>query len=73
MENKNKIFSFPVNRYEIPEFQQRVMNIFKQLKDDRYWKEVDADKTSNDLHDELLAHVNEAIDTISDDKLEKLW
>lgn len=49
------------------------MNIFSQLKDDSYWKEVNADKTENDLHDELISHVDQAIASIPDDKLEKLW
>lgn len=60
-------------RYEIPEFQQRVMEVFGQLKDDSYWKEVDADKTQTELHNELLSHVDEAMENITDDKLQKIW
>lgn len=60
-------------RYEVPELQQRVMKAFDQLKDDSYWKEIDADKEFNDLHQELLSHCDQAINDISNDKLDKLW
>lgn len=49
------------------------MEVFSQLKDDSYWKEVNADKTMTELHDELLTHVDEAIENITDDKLDKMW
>lgn len=49
------------------------MRVFEQLKDDSYWKEIDADKTFNELHDELLSHCNQIIDNISTEKMDKLW
>lgn len=61
------------SRYEVPELQQRVMKAFDQLKDDSYWTEIDADKEFNDLHQELLSHCDQAINDISNDKLDKLW
>lgn len=64
---------FPLNSYEVPEFQQRVMKVFEELKDDSYWKEINADKTSNQLHDELLGHVHEAIDKVQGDRIDRLW
>lgn len=66
-------FRYIWSRYEVPEFQQRVMKIFDQLKDNSYWKEIDADKPFNQLQDELLAQCNQAIDNISNDKLDTLW
>lgn len=57
----------------MPEFQQRVMNIFEQLKDDSYWTEINADKTHKQLQDELLGHVHVAIDNVQGDHLAKLW
>lgn len=64
---------FGEERYEVPEFQQRVMTIFKQLKDDSYWKEINADKTFDDLQGELLKHVNQTIDAVSDNDIAKMW
>lgn len=49
------------------------MKMFDQLKDDTYWKDIDADKTLNDLHVELLSHCNQAIDNISNEKMDLLW
>lgn len=64
---------FGAERFEVPEFQQRVMKAYDQLKDDSYWKEIYADKPFNDLHGELLIHCCEAINKISNDKIDKLW
>lgn len=47
--------------------------MYDQLKDDSYWTEIDADKSFNDLHAELLAHCNHTIDNIVNEKIEKLW
>lgn len=49
------------------------MNVFAELKDDSYWKEVNADKNFNDLQKDLMTEVNHAIDNLPDDKLHKLW
>ncbi|XP_031621759.1 thymidylate kinase-like [Contarinia nasturtii] len=64
---------FGDERYEVPEFQQRVMKVYDELKDDSYWKDIDADKSFNDLHEELLSHCNQAIDNISNEIMDKLW
>lgn len=63
---------FGEERYEVPEFQYRVMEVYEQLKDNNYWKEIDADRPFNDLHNEILTYCCEVIDGIPDDKLEKL-
>lgn len=60
-------------RYEIPEFQQQVMKVFERLMDNSYWKEIDADKTFNELQTELLTHVTSTIDIAGDKELAKLW
>lgn len=49
------------------------MEIFSQLKDDSYWKEVNADKTTIELHNELMSHVDKAMENIIDEKLDKMW
>lgn len=57
----------------MPEFQQRVMKVYEQLQDNKYWKEIDADKPFNDLQTELLSHCQKAIDNITNDEIDKLW
>lgn len=66
------LFMSPL-RYEVPEFQQRVMKVFDQLKDKKYWTEIDADKPFNELQDELLTHCNKAIENVANDNLDNLW
>lgn len=60
-------------RYETEEFQQNVLRAYDQLKDSSYWTEINAEKSADELHTELLTHCNKAIDNISNEKLEKLW
>lgn len=60
-------------RYETSEFQNHVLRAYDQLKDDAYWTEINADKSFNELQTELLTYCNNAIDNISNDKLDKLW
>lgn len=60
-------------RYETEEFQKNVLRAYDQLKDSSYWTEINAEKTADELHDELLTHCNNAIDNIPNEKLDKLW
>lgn len=60
-------------RYEVPEFQQKVMKVFERLMDDTYWKQIDADKEFDDLQTELLTHVETAIDSCRETELQTLW
>lgn len=48
------------------------MQMFDRLKDNS-WTEINADKSFNDLHDELLHCCNNAIDNIANEKLDVLW
>lgn len=59
--------------YEIPEFQQKVMQVFERLRDNAYWKQIDADKPFDDLQTELMTHVETAIDSCRESELKKLW
>lgn len=59
--------------YEVPEFQQKVMKVFERLMDNTYWKQIDANKPFNDLQNELLTHVETAIDSCRESELNKLW
>lgn len=62
-----------MNSYEVPELQRKVMKLFQRLKDDGYWKEIDADKSFEDLQSELLTHVEKCIDHLPGGDLQKLW
>lgn len=59
--------------YEIPEFQRRVMEVFRQLKDDNYWKEIVVNGSISEIYDELLMYCCEVIDNVSDNEILKLW
>ena len=64
---------FGEERYEVPELQKKVMEKFRALKDDSYWKVVDADKTEDALTVELCELVVDSIDSCGDKPLGMLW
>ncbi|XP_050089990.1 uncharacterized protein LOC126574082 [Anopheles aquasalis] len=64
---------FGDERYEIPELQTKVMEKYMQLKDDRYWKVLSADKPFDELTKELYAIVLNVMDSSGERSLERLW
>lgn len=62
-----------VFRYEVPEFQQQVMKVFQRLKDDGYWKEINADQSFESLQSELLTNSLQTINEASTKDLGTLW
>uniref|UniRef100_A0A182Q2G2 Thymidylate kinase n=1 Tax=Anopheles farauti TaxID=69004 RepID=A0A182Q2G2_9DIPT len=64
---------FGDERYEVPAFQKKVIEKYSILKDDRYWKEIDADKTFDNLTEELYNEVLNSIKNSGDKAIEKLW
>lgn len=60
-------------RYDVPEFQKRVNQMFMMLKDDTYWKVINADKQENDLSDELTKVAIDAIERVQHEPLTNLW
>ncbi|XP_053664870.1 uncharacterized protein LOC128714019 [Anopheles marshallii] len=64
---------FGDERYEVPAFQKKVIEKYSMLKDDRYWKAIDADKTFDDLTACLYEEVVRTIENAGDKPLEKLW
>uniref|UniRef100_A0A182TXI2 Thymidylate kinase n=1 Tax=Anopheles melas TaxID=34690 RepID=A0A182TXI2_9DIPT len=64
---------FGDERYEVAGFQQKVIERYGMLKDDRYWKAIDADKTFDDVTAVLYEEVLRAIEHSGDKPLEKLW
>ncbi|XP_053675924.1 uncharacterized protein LOC128726158 [Anopheles nili] len=64
---------FGDERYEVPEFQKKVIEKYLMLKDDRYWKVIDADKNFDDLASDLCKEVLLTIDKSGNNPIEKLW
>lgn len=62
---------FGDERYEVPEFQRKVTNVYNKLKDDS-WSVVDADKTEEILQKELTSLVLDTMETAADQKLKIL-
>ncbi|XP_055628055.1 uncharacterized protein LOC129769669 [Toxorhynchites rutilus septentrionalis] len=64
---------FGNERYEVPELQKKVEEKFHALKDDSYWKVVDADRPEDDLTAELSKIVLNTIDSCEGKTLSVLW
>ncbi|KAG8330003.1 hypothetical protein J6590_073660 [Homalodisca vitripennis] len=71
-EAMNSRGGFGEERYEKNEIQQEVVKVFRELKDST-WKEIDADKSIEELQEELLLHVKEAVERSQTSPLKKLW
>lgn len=59
-------------RYEQPELQKRVAEMFMKLKSD-YWEVVNADDSIDNVHKTLLEKILFTIDNVKHKPLEKLW
>lgn len=71
-EAQKKRGGFGDERYEVPEMQKRVQQKFLALKDDRYWRVIDADKDPAELTQELRKIAEEVIKS-EKKPLGKLW
>ena len=72
-EAMSKRGGFGDERYEVPELQKKVMEKYLQLKDDKYWKVVDADKSPEDLSYDLYKMVSDSVHKNALTKLSTLW
>jgi len=63
---------FGEERYETPEIQERVRNIYNQLKNNS-WKVVDANKSVDDLQQELVTISENIIRGIGNSHIKSLW
>lgn len=63
---------FGEERYEVPEFQKRVLKVYEKLKDDK-WQTIDADKSIEDLQQQLLHIVEKTIMTYRNSSIKYLW
>ncbi|KAK3095220.1 hypothetical protein FSP39_011769 [Pinctada imbricata] len=64
--------TFGGERYEQTDFQSRVSKNFDNLQDS-HWTIVDADKTVEELHEDLLERVKDVINNIGNKPIGKLW
>lgn len=65
---------FGTERYEIPEFQQNVRKVYEKMIEDPLWKVIDADKTPEELSEELKILIEKSIDSIEgNNKLATMW
>lgn len=69
----SKRVGFGEERYETPELQKKVSEMFLRLKDDVSWTVVDADKTSDELTSELRNYAIKTINNSCDKPLKNLW
>ncbi|XP_050670733.1 uncharacterized protein LOC126969384 [Leptidea sinapis] len=63
---------FGNERYEIPEFQKRVNEIYMQLKD-KDWEVIDANRSESDLQEELLHKTMKIADSVGFSSVGKIW
>lgn len=60
-------------RYETPIFQKKVKNIYEALQEKPLWQILDADKTEEDLNQELMGIVMKKIDNLELETPAKMW
>lgn len=45
---------FGEEKYEMPEFQQKVGNIYEKIYDPKYWTKIDGGMSLEDIHKEVV-------------------
>uniref|UniRef100_A0A182M4R4 Thymidylate kinase n=1 Tax=Anopheles culicifacies TaxID=139723 RepID=A0A182M4R4_9DIPT len=68
-----KRIGFGDERYEVPTFQRKVVERYKMLMDDQYWKAIDADRPFDHITEILYDEVVRTIENVGDKPLGKLW
>lgn len=64
---------FGIERYETSEMQKNVKKMYERMIETPLWQVIDADKTMDDLTDELESLVANKIESLNDDPLARLW
>ncbi|XP_049868850.1 thymidylate kinase [Pectinophora gossypiella] len=72
LENVMQRNGFGNERYEVPEFQNRVSEMYTLLKDDS-WEVLDASRSIKDIHEELLQKTFSIINTVGEKPIGKVW
>jgi len=62
-----------LERYESIEFQERVREKYNQLRDDSYWQVVDTGREKEEVHQDILRLVLEAMKKSEKEPLDHLW
>lgn len=60
-------------RYEKKEFQRRVSENFSELRDDKYWKIIDASETVENVHQHVLSATEKVMEEVKEKDIGKLW
>lgn len=64
---------FGIERYETSEIQKNVKKIYERMIENPLWQVIDADKTENELTDELEDMIVKKINDTNDEPLSTLW
>lgn len=64
---------FGIERYETSEIQKNVKKIYERMIESPLWQVIDADKTENELTDELEHMIVKKINDTNDEPLSTLW
>ncbi|CAH0719573.1 unnamed protein product, partial [Brenthis ino] len=63
---------FGNERYEVPEFQKKVADMYMKLKDDS-WDILDASRSMEDIEKELLHKTLSLVDSVGNKPIGKMW
>ena len=64
---------FGIERYETSEIQKNVKKVYERMIESPLWQVIDADKTENELTDELESMIVKKINDTNDEPLSTLW
>lgn len=64
---------FGIERYETSEMQKNVKKMYERMIESPLWQIIDADKSENDLTEELESLIVNKIAETGDEPLESLW
>ncbi|XP_061377172.1 uncharacterized protein LOC133318846 [Danaus plexippus] len=63
---------FGNERYEVKNFQKKVLDVYMQLKDEK-WDILDANRPMDIIQEELLQKTLEVVKNVSNEPLDKMW
>lgn len=72
LEHVQQRSGFGSERYEVPEFQKKVTATYMKLKEDN-WDMLDASRSLEVIHKELLEKVLSVVDCVENKPIEKIW
>lgn len=47
--------------------------MYERFADEKFWKKIDAERSFNDVQNELLIYCQQTIENVSDNGIGKLW